>query len=77
MSSTYDIEEMAEEQGATGYLRQGILLGTLMKHGIDAAPTFVEGTGNYTPDTLIIKVPHPVNDTTLVYTVVTTSAEEE
>ena len=77
MTETYDIEELAEEQNMTGYLRQGILLGTFMSSGIDAVPVFFEGSTNYTPDKLTIRVPHPIHNTTLVYTMVTESVVEE
>ncbi len=75
---TDDIFALAEDQEMTGYLRQGILLGTLMKGGVDAEPVYIEGSRNYTPNLLTIKVPHPTkDDTTLVYTIVTESVVEE
>ena len=77
MSEATDINELAEEQGMTGYLRQGILLGTFMSSGIDAVPVFFEDSANYTPDKLVIRVPHPIKDTTLAYTLVTESVVEE
>ena len=72
---TTDIDELAEEQGMTGYLRQGMLLGHLWGSKIEALP-IMDGS-NYSPDKLIIKVPHPINDTTLIYTLVTESVVEE
>ncbi len=75
---TDDVFQMAEDQEMTGYLRQGILLGTLMKGGTDVMPVFVEGSRNYTPDKLTVRVPHPTkDDITLVYTIVTESVVEE
>jgi len=74
MSSTYDInnEEMA------GYLHQGMLLGHLMLESVKAEPVFVDGTRNYTPDKLVVKIPHPTKEnTTLVYTLITESVVEE
>ena len=75
MTKTYDIEEQAEEQGMTGYLRQGMLLGHLWSCKVEALPV-MDGS-NYSTDKLIIRVAHPTKDTTLVYTLVTESVVEE
>ena len=72
-----DIFAMAENQEMSGYLHQGILLGTLLKGGVDVLPVFVEASRNYTPDKLTVRVAHPTKDTTLVYTIVTESVVEE
>ncbi len=78
MTKTYDIEELAEEQNMTGYLRQGMLLGHLWGSKVDALAMMSEENPDvYSPNKLIVKVPHPTKDTTLVYTLVTESVVEE
>ncbi len=73
-----DIDELAEEQGMTGYLRQGMLLGHLWGGKIEALAMVNEDNHDvYSPNKLIIKMPHPTRDTTLVYTLVTESVVEE
>ena len=78
MTKTYDIEELAEEQNMTSYLRQGMLLGHLLSLNVAALPSMDEDhPDTYSRDKLIIKVAHPTKDTTLVYTLVTESVVEE
>ena len=77
MTSKYDEDYADLDQEMTGYLHQGILLGTLMKGGTDVKPVFFKDSTNYTPDKLIVRVAHPTKDTTLVYTIVTESVVEE
>ena len=52
------------------HLRQGNLLGLLMKHGIDAVPE-MDGQ-NYSPNIIYISVEDPMNEgKTLIYTIET------
>ena len=72
------VDELAEEQGMTGYLRQGMLLGHLWGSKVEALAVMDKDNPDvYSPDRLIINVPHPTNDTTLVYTLVTESVVEK
>ena len=74
MTKTYGIEEQAEEQGMIDYLHQGMLLGHLWGKKVEALPV-MDGS-NYSPNKLIIRVPHPTKDMTLEYTLVTVNLEE-
>ena len=78
MTETYGIEELAEEQGMTGYLRQGMLLGHLWSLKVNASAVMDKDHPDlYSARKLIVRVEHPTKDTTLVYTLVTESVVEE